>query len=128
MPYGIVTNHPVAYVAGPYRNSTEGKERAKRLAKVLWRQGYAVICPHTNSLDFEIDIPNDKLFLDGYLELLTRCDVMYVIEGWRDSEGTLAEIELAEKLGIPVEYVRETRNGVFVSANYAERRVTNENG
>jgi hypothetical protein len=29
----------------------------------------------------------------------------------------MAEIELAEKLGIPVEYVREIRKGVFVSAN-----------
>ncbi len=105
----------VAYVAGPYRNSPVGKERAIRFAKTLWSEGYAVICPHANSLDFESDIPHDDIFLDGYLEILSRCDAIFVLPGWERSEGTLAEIDLAEELGLEIWRVTETEEGFAVT-------------
>lgn len=92
----------VAYVAGPYRNSPEGKKMAKRVAKYLWGLGYAVICPHTNSLDFEHDVPGDDRYLEGYIEILKRCDEMFIVPGWQQSEGTLAEIAVAQGLGMPM--------------------------
>lgn len=95
----------VAYVAGPYRNSPEGIRLAIEFAKVLWEEGYAVICPHANSFEFELAVPHDHLFLEGYLEILRRCDVMFVLPGWKKSEGTLAEIELAEEIGIKIVWV-----------------------
>ena len=44
----------------------------------------------------------DDFVLGGLLQLLERCDAMFVVEGYQDSAGTLKEIEHAEQLGIPV--------------------------
>lgn len=96
----------VAYVAGPYRAKTiygitQNIEKAKKLAVKLWKKGYAVICPHANSalMDGACD---DSAFLDGGLELVRRSDFIVLVDGWKDSTGTLKEIELANELGIPV--------------------------
>lgn len=109
----------VAYVAGPYRNSPDGIDRAIRFSKVLWGRGIPTICPHANTLGFEKDIPFDDIFLDGYLEILKRCDEVYVLPGWERSLGTLEEMRLAEALGIKIWYVLETEDG-FVTTSAEE--------
>ena len=72
----------------------------------LWRHGIANICPHTNSalIDFGSEKVPDDFILPAYLEILKRCDAMVLVSGWSKSSGTLAEIELATALGIPVYY------------------------
>jgi hypothetical protein len=107
----------VAYVAGPYRNSPEGVERAIRFAKTLWANGIATICPHANSLQFEEEIPFDDTFLDGYLEILKRCDEVYVLPGWEKSAGTLGELKLARELGLKVWWVTETEEGFAITSS-----------
>jgi hypothetical protein len=70
---------PVVYVAGPYSPrgvwrhwplSTVGRLwhvlRAARAAAHLWRQGYAVICPHANSYLPAVFAPD--LLLGDWLE------------------------------------------------------------
>jgi len=109
--------HPkVAYVAGPYRNSPEGIERAIRFAKLLWSRGIPNICPHANSLNFEYDIPNDDIFLDGYLDILRKCDEIYILPGWEKSAGTLGELGLAIELGLKIWWVKETDEGFAITS------------
>ena len=43
-------------------------------------------------------INTDTTFLDGDLEILKRCDVIYMLKGWYRSQGSTAELELAKKL------------------------------
>ena len=40
-------------------------------------------------------------------ELLTRCEIVYIlmIDGWKESQGVQAEIELATKLNKPIVYI-----------------------
>jgi len=95
----------VAYVAGPYRAETvngivENIQRVRSVALELWRMGYVVICPHLNSA--LMDGAVDKVFLEGGLELVRRSDVVVLVGDWRESEGTLAEVELALKLDMLV--------------------------
>lgn len=45
---------------------------------------------------------SDRFWLEGTLELLRRCDAVLLVPGWEKSSGTRAEIEEAERLGIPV--------------------------
>lgn len=93
----------VMYVAGPYRAETineitENIQNARKVATILWKAGFAVICPHMNSA-FMDGACEDETFLAGGLELVRRSDGLVLIGNWRESEGTLAELKFAQKLG-----------------------------
>jgi len=100
------------YVAGKYRADTkEGVEanirHAERAAKRLWQEGWAVICPHLNTAHFDGD---EDVFLEGGLEILSRCDAIYMLNGWQDSEGATKEFDLADELGLNI-YFEELPTG-----------------
>lgn len=90
-------------VSGSYRGKTDlevawNMHLASEAAKILWQQGYAVICPHLNSAHFD-GICEDSVWLKGYLEILKRCDGIFVLRNSQSSLGTQKEIELAKQLG-----------------------------
>ena len=96
----------LAYICGPFRapNAWEIEEnirRAEVVALKAWKAGFAVICPHTNTRFFDGAAP-DEIWLNGDLEIMKRCDLVILVEGWDLSLGALKEIERAEELGIPV--------------------------
>ena len=43
-------------------------------------------------------------YFENNQEALKRCDEIYVLKGWENSEGTKKEIALAKKLKIKVTY------------------------
>jgi len=95
----------LAYIAGPYRATTPHKtqlniDRAREVALKMWKSSYAVICPHMNSAHFDGEC-DDTQWLLGYLEILKRCDLMVLLPNWLDSRGTIEEVNLAFKEGIP---------------------------
>lgn len=103
----------VVYIIGPYRAQTiRGIEkniiRAAELAEKYWKKGFMAFCPHKNSGMFDGVVP-DEVFLEGGLELLRRCDAAAVLSGWEDSEGSIAEINLAQEIGIPIYYEQEEK-------------------
>ena len=75
--------------------------RAEAVSLELWRMGAAPVCPHTSTRFFEGALP-DETFLRGDLVLLERCDGVVLVKGWESSEGTVAEIRHANKIGKPV--------------------------
>ena len=103
----------VVFVSGPFRGKntwdTEQKiRRAEELSFEVWKLNeegldVAVICSHTNSRFFDKTI-DDEYFLDAYLEILKRCDVMLVTPDWKSSEGARAEVDFCEEHEIPVMY------------------------
>lgn len=99
----------LVYVAGAYRAKTKIGEiinilKARKVAKELWKVGYAAICPHSNTALYK-GLP-DSVWLDGDIEMLTRCDLMVLVPGWENSQGTLNEIDVAKVKGIPI-YIME---------------------
>ncbi len=98
----------VVFVAGPYRALNEWEviqniRCAEALALELWKMGLAVICPHKNTELFGGAAP-DKVWLDGALEMVKRCDAIVCTINWERSEGARGEVELAKRLGIQVFY------------------------
>lgn len=96
----------LVYVAGPFRASNawdieQNIRRAEEISLEVWRLGAAAICPHTNTRFFQGAAP-DKVWLEGDLEILRRCDYVVLAPNWESSSGTLAEIEEALRLDIPV--------------------------
>lgn len=96
----------VIYVAGPYRAPTvrgivENIRNAEAYALELWKMGYAVICPHMNSALLDGACP-DEVWLEGDIEILSRCDVVFAMPGSNGSKGAAAELAWARRLNITV--------------------------
>ncbi|HUU93152.1 MAG TPA: DUF1937 family protein [Phycisphaerae bacterium] len=96
----------VIYVAGPYRACCEHEvylniHEAGELARKVWLLGAVAICPHKNTAFYGGNV-DDRVWLDGDLEMIRRCDAMLMMPGWERSTGAKAERELAESLGQPV--------------------------
>ena len=86
----------MAFVCGPFRAADswareQNIRRAEEVALELWRMGFAVICPHTNTRFFEGAAP-DSVWLAGDLEMLRRCDVLVTVPGWESSVGACGEV------------------------------------
>lgn len=98
----------VIYIAGPFRAPSawgieQNIRRAEELALEVWQSGGAAICPHANTRFFQ-GAAEDKIFLDGDLAILCRCDAVLCLPDWQRSEGACAEVAEATRLGIPVYY------------------------
>ena len=92
----------VIFVSGKYRGKTEWEVKqniyhAEKRARMLWMNGFAVVCPHLNTAF--LGGSDDSIWLEGDLEILKRCDAIYMLDGWEDSEGARKELGLAIKLG-----------------------------
>jgi hypothetical protein len=98
----------LVYVAGPYtdmhpagieRNIKKAEEASIRLV----RAGFDVITPHKNTAGYEkyADITYEY-WLDMCLNILARCDMLYVMKGSRLSRGVGMEVEFARKHNIGI--------------------------
>jgi nucleoside 2-deoxyribosyltransferase len=93
----------VLYIAGPYRADTrDGIEAniqaAREVATAVWEAGHVAICPHLNTAHFN---EYDHV-LDGYIDVLSRCDGLVLVPNSENSRGTQAEWLYATRQGIPV--------------------------
>ena len=102
----IVQSIKVIYIAGAFRAKTQwgimqNVRKAEEASLELWKLGFACICPHTMTQHFQNECPDD-VWLTGCIELLKRCDAIYLVDGWMESEGSLEEYKLARELGLVV--------------------------
>jgi nucleoside 2-deoxyribosyltransferase len=96
----------LVYIAGKYRGPNswaieQNIRAAEDLAAKVWSHGMAALCPHANSRHMD-GVTSDEVFLAGTLELMRRCDAVLLVHNWRDSAGSLAEVDEAKRIGIPV--------------------------
>lgn len=94
------------YIAGKYR----GKKRyhvkenimfAERFQLELTKKypEYFFVVPHVMTAAVD-GVHDDQYFLDGTLEVLKRCDGIYLLPNWEHSEGAKFEYDYALKNGI----------------------------
>lgn len=98
----------VIYIAAPYRAEQEYQvyhniEAARTMAQDVWRLGATALCPHLNTAFFG-GLVEDRCFLDGSAELLTRCDAAYFYPAWQRSAGCREEHTICEERAIPLLY------------------------
>lgn len=120
----------LVFLAGPYfayeingqhYDKQDNIWRAKFAAIQLWKHGIPTICPHLNTLDFEYEVPDDDLFVKGYLDMLECCTHVIALINWQHSIHTKVELRLANELKIPVyygvaEFLRSLNNAPAVPA------------
>ncbi len=101
----------VIYIAGRYRDE-RGEyyvrcniREAERAALFVWMNGGVAMCPHKNTagLGGAFGIP-DETWLKGDLELIKRCDAIWMLPGWESSTGARGELDYARECGIPELY------------------------
>jgi len=95
------------YVAGPYSADNVITVLAN-MRRGIWasagilRAGFAPFCPW---LDYQFSLQAHVSLADYYeygLAWLEVSDVVYVLDGWENSAGTLAELKRARELEIPI--------------------------
>ena len=113
-----------SYLASPYtvknpislcQANTVKERRYKRVIKMaaeLMEQGHLIFCPiaHSHSIetigmkgksyDGEFWLPQDFAILQHAKELL-----VFMMDGWKESDGVQAEIDFAKSLNIPIRYL-----------------------
>jgi hypothetical protein len=97
----------IIYTAGPYRSPFgehyvfENIMKARDASLFIWRNGGVAICPHLNTFLFggAHGLP-DKTWLNGDLEIIKRCDGIFMIPGWESSDGSKRELAWAKEHGL----------------------------
>ena len=107
----------IVYIAGPYGDSggylaiERNIARAREAAVFLAERGIGFFCPHLNSAHFECIIEQPTEFwYEMDLRLLDACDAILMVEGWQNSNGARAELERAQRLGLPVLHIEHLRS------------------
>lgn len=94
----------VVFISGKYRGDVKANiEHAKQAAIKIWKSGDVALCPHMNTAFFDGICP-DETWLEGDIELMKRCDAVYFLSNWQDSEGAKVEYNLAQNLGMEIIY------------------------
>ena len=96
----------LVYVACSYRTDDPVERElhikaAQHIGYKLAKDGFYPVMPTVNTAYFD-RIGDDRFWLSSTMELMRRCDVVYVVEGSHESKGVQAEIKEARKLGIPI--------------------------
>jgi hypothetical protein len=109
------SNSKLIYVAGPYRAPTQelidaNIRKVGSNAAKIWKMGHYALAPHYITR-FHDCTPSDRalldsvpmnVYLEGTMEMMRRCDAVFLGEGWEKSSGSTAEKAEAQRLGIPV--------------------------
>ena len=100
---------PFIAVIGPFRGENHWEvykkiNKAEQLHYQVFENGFYSFCPHNNTRHFEGSL-SDDIWL-GYCQAFIEkfADGVILVDGWENSSGTKAEIELCKELNIPIFY------------------------
>lgn len=112
------------YVAGAYSgNTTENIKKAEEVSINLIRNGFHVVTPHKNTSGYEKyedETITYKTWINMDLDILSRCDAIYVMQNSHNSNGTKKEIEHAKKLNMPIIYEKDYSCNSFTLSEYSK--------
>jgi len=106
-----MSDRPSVYIAGPMRGHEYNNHFAfDEAAEFLNGLGYFVFSPAQMDRDQGSDLskvntmrsPERRKVFERDIAALTKCDAIYMLNGWRGSPGAKAERAVAEAVGIMV--------------------------
>jgi hypothetical protein len=122
------------YVAGAYSapnviDVLNNMRRGMRASAEVLLAGFAPFSPWLD-YNFQLQLRDgESLSVDDYyaysMTWLEASDIVYVIPGWENSKGTLAEISRANALNIPVVYSMTDLKKVAENVSYHKKLKAN---
>ncbi len=93
------------YIAGKYTAPSRcaiqaNIQAAREAADAVARMGAFPVTPHLLGQGLE-DAGDEQFWYDGTLELMLRCDAIFLVEGWDQSKGAREELTRAKEKGLP---------------------------
>lgn len=97
----------MVYISGPMTGLADFNFPAFDAAALALRsQGYTVTNPAELSREVQRACgdrdPQREDFMRADIRALTRCDAIYLLQGWKKSEGARLEYEVANSIGLKV--------------------------
>lgn len=94
------------YIAAPYTTHDEFEkqlniEAAKYIGYKIAKAGMMPVLPTVNTALFD-EANSPEFWYEGTLELMRRCDAVYVLDGSDESKGVINEIAIARSMQLPV--------------------------
>lgn len=101
---------PLIYIAGPFAAATnfdlqQNVAAAEGAGLRVARCGGLPVIPHTMNRNFFGQL-TEAFWRAGMIELLRRCDGLYLLSTWEQSEGATAERAFAQQWGLSVYYAQ----------------------
>ncbi len=98
------TLRPQAYISYPMTGYANYNIEAEKEAFDKLRFQYQIFTPSKlkQYIDKTIQNPEYKHYLGNDINALSKCDIMFVLDGWQNSKGCLIEINFCHQTGIPV--------------------------
>lgn len=101
----------IIYISGKISNGERENSKAinkntniaRDAAIKLWNMGFAVICPHLNTIDFHNDerVTVDFMgFIEGDYSIMDASHAIYFLKNWRESEGAILEETWAKQMNM----------------------------
>jgi hypothetical protein len=89
----------LCYIAGHFRGANHWEIhknviKAELVIPHLIELGYAPVCPHKITENLQ-GLFSDQTYLDICLNILDKCDSIYMLKGWNTSEGSREEWDYA---------------------------------
>jgi hypothetical protein len=110
-----MNNNSLVYLATPYSHPDPMVREQRflavnKVASDLMLAGTHVFSPisHTHPIALAGDLPKGWDFWKDYdFAFLKHCRkiVVFMLDGWKESVGVTAEIEIAKELGLEIEYL-----------------------
>lgn len=106
----------IIFVSGKYTDKKyieieENIKLAEYASIELLRRGWVVICPHKNYAHFEIyqstGIFDYDFWLKCSIEILKKCDAIFLLHNWINSNGSKIEFEYALTNKIKIYYEKD---------------------
>lgn len=111
----MVDRKPLVYVAGAYHgilpeDAVLNIAKAEKTSIELIRNGWDVFTPHKNTSGYERYEDGhilQRTWIDMDLNILSRCDYMFVMDNWHNSAVTREEMSFAAAHNIPIYFEEE---------------------
>ena len=89
------------YISGPisHRDLTERRKAFADTAEMLRGHGFDIVNPMENGLP---ENAPTRQHMRRDIEMLMRCDIIYMMKGWTHSKGCKVEFDVATSIGLPV--------------------------
>lgn len=91
------------YISGPITGTNDYMERFSAAEKIITEAGFSAVNPAKVNAMLPEDTTHDE-YMEMSLTMLSMCDMIFMLDGWKESVGAKIEWEYAVNNGLGMMY------------------------